>query len=376
MTLATRALDTLNRVSALKNTGICESNFEWDTLLQMQSGSHIKINGRKYKYNELVEVLDEYYGTHIDDRPIHPSYEPCNLEPGSTIDNFYIQDVNRHETILSLEGVKERIVCNTNIYQYPNFQSGAYGRYIRCKVISRTRDTVVVDPIAVLVDEWLAAHTTNLRDQYDMDCNNWIEVSGLRLIRGGYIGDVYIDTVSKLCGKDMYMEAFIPGSQIVLNIEYDFDRWSGQSVRAFITNYTNRPRSNDKILICSPKERLKHIGNVNIIRLFNSWCEGSDLWNSYKDKVFDGVVTGVIHSANKCGAFVEIPELSITSMIPCTPDKLSSTFIRGSRVRVCIDSFEEPRKWNGIQYEHLQPYDIRNGILYKNNIRVTLKIAE
>lgn len=375
MTLTTRATDTLNRVSALKNEGIHELDFDWNALLQIQHGNHIEINSQKYKYNELAEVFDEYYDLHIDDRPIHPSYEPSSLELGSIV-NFCIMDVSKHETILSRDGVKERIICNTNLHQYPNFQSDAAGQYIRCKVISRTRDSVIVDPIAVLVDEWLAAHTTNLRDQYDMDCDNWIDVSRLRLIRGGYIGDVYIDTVSEFCGKDMYMEAFIPGSQIVLNIEYDFDRWVGQSVRAFITNYTNRPRSNDKILICSPKERLKHIGSVNIIRLFNSWCEDSDLWNSYKDKVFDGVVTGVIHSANKCGAFVEIPELSITSMIPCTPDKLSSTFIRGSKVQVCIDSFEEPRKWNGIQYEHLQPYDIRNGILYKNNIRVTLKVAE
>ena len=109
-----------------------------------------------------------------------------------------------------------------------------------------------------------------------------------------------------------------------------------------------------------------------MIEWFKMWCDNGEAWKALSETKMEGVITGTTHTANKCGAFVELPDQHITSMIPCKPDMLC-TYKRGSHVMVSVESFEEPMKWNGIQYEHLAPYEIENDILNRISIRLTLK---
>jgi hypothetical protein len=52
----------------------------------------------------------------------------------------------------------------------------------------------------------------------------------LKLSNGGFIGKALVPAVSDFIGEPYYVDAFIPGSQIVLNIESDFSRWMVQQL--------------------------------------------------------------------------------------------------------------------------------------------------
>lgn len=358
-----RALENQARVA---NLGSCGYPIDWDTEFP-ESKSLIRHYSDLYRGEDLNYIYDQFFNA----IPEICSDEIYDLTPGSSI-QLTIKSVDKKGVIFEQGSIKETIICNTNLYQYPRFRDFIPTKPIACKIISRTQNTITVDPFAEMLDNWLRDHTTNFKDQYHMTEDRSVEVQDLRLIRGGFMGRVRIDSISDFCGKDVFFEAFIPGSQIVLNIEYDFDKWVGRSVKTFIINYSTKPRSTDKVLMCSAKEYLRHQGNKLMIEWFKMWCDNGEAWKALSETKMEGVITGTTHTANKCGAFVELPDQHITSMIPCKPDMLC-TYKRGSHVMVSVESFEEPMKWNGIQYEHLAPYEIENDILNRISIRLTLK---
>lgn len=358
------------------------ANFEWPPFKNERE--RIKFNSAKFSNLSVAEAFDQAYNLRLSkkiknqfsaEKDNYRSYQVGDLIP------LKIIEVTKKNVIFDQEGVKETIICNTNLYQYPRFRDFTPKNHIKCKVISRTDEKIVVDPFAGMFDEWIQNHTSNLQDQYHISEDRSIEVRDLRLVMsynngsplsGGFIGNVRIDTISDFCGKDVCIEAFIPGSQIVLNIEYDFEKWVGKSVKTFITNYSAKPAGRATTLVCSAKEYLRHQGNKILMSWFDKYCANDELWNAITQSTFEGHITGICHTSNKCGVFVELPQQCITAMIPCKPDSLSK-YKRGNSIRVQIDQFEVPTKWNGLQMEHLPPYIVENDILKKQSLRITLK---
>ena len=244
------------------------------------------------------------------------------------------------------------------------------------------KDKVVVDPISPMLDSWLSPILKDPTIQKviptaDGNGPKPIMVKDLKLTRGGFMGKAVIPNVSEFVGEDYTVDAFVPGSQIVLNITDNFEQFNGKSIWAFVVNYMPKPGSKtDMSLVCSAKEYIKFVGEVNLIQLFNSWCEGSDLWKNSTATPIEGKVTGVINSSKKCGVFVELPSLSITGMVQAKPEELVN-YKPHQEVMVKIAGFDEDTFYNPVvkQVQHADPYVIEDGRLKKCNLKPILKFA-
>ena len=102
--------------------------------------------------------------------------------------------------------------------------------------------------------------------------------------------------------------------------------------------------------------------------------EDGELWKANEKVVYEGVVTGVIHSAKKCGVFVELPSCNITGLVKEDPEKLSE-YHPGDLVKVRITSFDEIKKYDPMvdQMKHVIPYVITNGVIQECNLKPVLE---
>lgn len=366
--------------------------FDWDSL-ENNSG-RIARNSAKYKDVSIAEAFAEEYKLKLPKHLKQMNDDCRELHIGDVVD-LAVSSITKRGVNFDTS-YKEEIVCNVDLYQYEKFRKMPAGTCLTCKVLSKTNDKVVVDPFAVFFDRWIDSKLCLGRrgnmepsaQQYDMEKDRSSKMKGLHLIKsaanesvkGGYSGRLRVDTLSDFVGQDVYIDAFIPGSQIVLNIEPDFTRWEGKEVDVFVLNYLNKPsgRNSTMSVVCSAKEVKKFDGQKRMIQYFNDYTEDNKAWNELKSKDFNGIVTGVLHRSKICGVFVEIPELNVTGMIEVQPSELVN-YKPQQEVKVCWDHFIEPTRFNKDigQVQHLPPYVIEEGRYLKEfNIKPIFKWAE
>lgn len=370
---------TGRRQSAARNTQFSpDPDFQWPEFTNERE--RIQRNSSIFKDVDCSKAFSLYYGIRIKKvKETDSAYR--EVKPGDLIE-LRLLDVNKKTSIFDTGAFKENIVSAVNLFQYAKFKNGKWRRGMKvvCKVTAKEADKIVVDPLAPLFDKWIKERLENIPNQYHMKQDRSIKVSNLRLINNaGFQGDVRVDPVSDFCGQDVCIKAFIPGSQIVLNIERDFPRWEGQTVKAFITNYIERKdaRGDRMSLICSAKEYLKFQGDKNKIDIFNLYCLNDEGWKNVSNTVFDGTVTGIINSSKKQGVFVEIPKLNITGMIEMKSSDLVH-YHPGDQLRVSIKRIDEPMYYNEIadQMQHSKPYVIEDDVLRKCSLRFVFQLAD
>ena len=356
------ALQTLERIKQLGNEG---REAEWP--VYSEESNRIAHNSRYFKNKSINDLYQEVYKVNLE-----VTTDNRDVQLGDII-KLNILHIDKNGVVFDQANIKETIKCNTKLYQYPNLLQHAFDKPIEFKVVEKNNNSITVDPFASLLDIWMEDHVNHLEYQKDISGSNYVEVKDLQLTRGGYIGKVNINNISDVFGKESYMKAFIPGSQIVLNIENNFNRWVGETVRAHIMSYSNNAKYGD-MLIVSPKEYLMHIGNINIVYLFNQELEyqkrvkqdpSTTEENPVKTRIFDGKITGICNTSKKCGVFIEIPYLNITGMLECTPDTIN-TYKRGSDISVQILNFDKKNTMK-------KPYEIQNNILTNCNLRLLFK---
>lgn len=272
---------------------------------------------------------------------------------------------------------KQNILCHTNLYKYELFRKFIPKEDVLVKVLSVKKDRVVVDPLIPIFDNWISDVTKNAEAQRNIKQPQVVKVKNLHLVRGGFVGKAVVPAVSKFIGDEYTIDAFIPGSQIVLNIESDFSRWEGKTVETFVTNYMVKPgTTNEMSLICSAKEYLKFQGDKYLIELFKHYCEDDEEWKKVTSTRLNGVVTGIINSSKKCGVFVEIPTLHITGMIGMNPEDIVG-YKPQQGIDVCISSFEESTYYDAAtkQVCHNEPYKIEEDILKSCSLKPVLTLA-
>lgn len=275
--------------------------------------------------------------------------------------------------------VKESVVCRNNIKRYVGKDAKLFNSEVPVKVVSvnKSRQEVTVDVLQPTFDRWITGITTDKTIQYDIKKPQTITVTNLKLANGGYTGKALIPCMTTLTGEPYYIDAFIPGSQIVLNIENDFEKWNGKDVEVFVTNYTLKPASvNQMSLICSRKALLNFKGNLKKIELYNKYCDDDAEWKALADTELGGIVTGVINSSKKCGVFVEIPAYNITGMVNVDADKLVE-YKAGQNVKVKIIDFEKMLSYDSYadMLVHQNPYEIVNNKLKSCILKPVLTFA-
>lgn len=355
-----------------------DESFEWPEFTSERE--RIKKNSLVYSNTDCSEAFASFYGIKVKKiKESDTAYREVN--PGDIIE-LKLLDVNKKAAVFDTGSFKENIVSAVNLFQYAKFKNGGWkhGMKVKCKVISKEADKISVDPLAPMFDEWIKEKLDGIPNQYHMKEDRSVKVSNLRLINNaGFQGDVRVENVSKFCGQDVCIKAFIPGSQIVLNIERVFEKWEGQTVKAFITNYIDRKdgRGDRMSLICSAKEYLKFQGDKNKISIFDLYCLNGPEWEEFTKKKLSGTVTGIINSSKKQGVFVEIPSLNITGMVEMKSDALVH-YHPGQELSVTLDRIDEPMFYNEAadQMQHSKPYIIEDDILKKCSLRFVFKIDE
>lgn len=349
-------------------------DFEWPAWKSERD--RIRHNSEKYKDIDCSMAFQDACGIRV--KRIKDDSAYSDIRPGDIIE-LRILDVNKKGVVFDSGFLKETVTSAVNLYQYDRFKNRKWkkSQKVKCQVVSRGPNSIVVDPLSPMYNEWIDSKIGNIKSQFDVNEDKSIVVKGLKLVQGaGFQGAVRVDTVSDFCGQDVCTKAFIPGSQIVLNIEYDFDKWEGKEVRAFITNYLGRDGGDRMSLICSAKDYLKFDGDMRKIDIFDKYCIGGDEWDAIKAQVMSGVVTGVINNSKKQGVFVEVPEWNITGMIEMKPSELQG-FRPGREVQVTLSRIDEPTYYNDVvgQTQHALPYVIENGILKKCSLRFVFSLA-
>ena len=359
-------VSTLKRHNNLKST----LDFEWPEF--NRETDRIKAYSKRFADKSIPEVFDVTVKVENPER-----FDTLReLKEGDTI-NVTVRSISDSGVVFETVATKQVIQSSANLKKYAKlklmvpFEAEAV-------VTKANRETAYIDVIKPSYNEWLKTVLKDPESQRIMHCPQVVKVRNLQLTRGGFVGQAIIPSVSEFVGQEYTVDAFIPGSQIVLNIEDDFEQWNGQTVETFVTNYMQKPGSKEEMsLVCSRKEVLKFYGDMNIKKLFDGCCETSNLWKETTKKSFDGVVTGIINSSRKCGVFVEIPSLFITGMVEMSADKLVN-YKPQTKVKVNIVDFEENTYYDSAtgQVRHDAPYEIENDVLRSCNIKPILKLVD
>lgn len=349
-------------------------SFQWPEF--KRDRDRIRSNSAKFKDCSVSEAFAQAFNISLPETAISEEVNlvPTELKVGDVL-KMKLREVSKNRVVFDSPNAKAEVVSNVNLYKYPFFKKYLIVDPIEVQVVSVTRDKIVVDPISPLVDHWLRSVIDDPTNQRKMHNAQSIKVKDLRQTKGGFMGRAVVPNVSEFVGEEFTIDAFIPGSQIVLNITDDYNSFEGQTVEAFALNYIAKPgRVGQSSLICSVKEYHKFLGDLKMVDLFKAYCEGSEEWKKVQEAVFTGMVTGVINSAKKCGIFVEIPELHITGMVATDPEELSE-YEPFSQIPIQFDGFEEETFYNEQmdQMQHEAPFTIEDGILRKITIKPVFK---
>lgn len=295
------------------------------------------------------------------------------------VNGIYKARITKHGDYVSIHGLsaKEQVICRNNLKRYTNMEMTDREIDVKVVAIDKLRQTITIDVLQPLFENWINSIMEDKSIQYNVKAPKIVSVSNLRLGNGGFIGKAEIQAISEFIGEPYYVDAFIPGSQIVLNIESDFNRWNGATVDTFVAGYTTRPDSvNQMSLICSRKALLNFSGNLTKIELYGDYCTQGKKWKAFTKSSFVGTVTGVINSSKKCGVFVELPLFNITGMINMEPERLVE-FKAGDEVSVRITDFEQMLEYDPStgNMVHQEPYKIENGCLKSCILKPVLELA-
>lgn len=295
------------------------------------------------------------------------------------VGGLYKAQLTKRGNYISIDGLsaKESVICRNNLKRFTNMEME--NREIQVKVVSidKIRQSITIDVLQPLFENWINEITADKTIQYNVKSPKTVTVHDLKLGNGGFIGKAEVEVISQFVGEPYYVDAFIPGSQIVLNIENDFERWNGQTVDTFVAGYTTRPGSvNQMSLICSRKALLNFAGNMTKIELYGDYCSQGKKWKSFTKSTFTGNVTGVINSSKKCGVFVELPLFNITGMVNMEPERLVE-FKAGQEISVRITDFEQMLEYDPStgNMVHQEPYKIVDGCLKNCILKPVLELA-
>lgn len=247
----------------------------------------------------------------------------------------------------TIPGVKEQLICQENL----NLHIDGLRNYclnhenkMYFEVREKRGDKYMVSVINAYYRIWQAQI-----EQFNKDLQP-ISVRVDNLVKGGYVCTTSIWTINDLLGlvdEDPIYTAsvFVPGSQIVLNIEKDFEKWVGQTIEVIPQNFVDfrvdrRTKLVEKSLIASRKRYLESIGHKHLYAMWQKQEIAKKLNAEYTPDVLEGKVTGIINSAKKTGVFVEIVDKSITGLLPIKNASELVNYHPGDGIMVQIAEFE------------------------------------
>lgn len=357
------------------NASVPGDQFSWPEFADDKD--RIKAYSEKFKNKSVIEAFQEVYGVNLTGVSERANELPREYRVGDIIKTS-LSNVSKDSVEFADVNYKGTVMCSVNLFKYRKLRGGnpevIDAEVVDAEVVDAKKDRITLDPIKPMTNHWINNVVSNPVAQNVIGDPRTIKVKNLQLTAGGFTGKAVIPSTSEFVGDDYMIDAFIPGSQIVLNITDDFEQFIGKDVDVFVLNYIQK--GDGMSLICSRKAYLTFLGNETMIEMFNRWCEDSPKWEKYTKTIHGGKVTGVINSSKKCGVFVEVPDLNITGMVKVPADELVN-YKPGQDVAVRLTSFDEETFYNKEvgQVQHVDPYVIEDGILVKCNLKPILSFV-
>jgi ribosomal protein S1 len=333
-----------------------------------------------YKDMNLIDSFNLFYNMNL------PS-TTCNnrtinnvvlLEVGHIYAGNVIEFTDRYISF-SFPGAKNEIICKENFQdcrqEIQNYLL-RHNNKLYFEVREFTEGKYVVSVLNAYYRKWM----DDINASINSDSTTTIDVHIDDLIintygKGGYLCHCVIDTLKKLTGKNYTSSVFIPGSQIVLNIERDFKRWLGKDVsiipQKFVdfvdtNNYNKYNNVVEKSLVGSRKRVLQLMGNQYLYDIYNIHKLGEQNMGKFDKPSYSGTVTGVINSGKKTGVFVELNDKYITGLLTLSSDELLD-YRPGDSVIVKVKEFEvQPEK---------EPFIIKNGKVVNCHTRLIFELG-
>ena len=346
-------------------------DFDWPEFTKERD--RVKAFTQRCAGKSISEAFNATYGTPV--KKEEPAL-PVSLKQGDRI-KVQIEHIFDGSVTFKNLTTKEAIVCRNNLYRYKNLNKDIFDMELTAEVVEVNKRHVVVDILQPIFDEWIRSVMEDPTNQYDVKNPEIVLVENLQLTQKGFLGRAVVPPLSNLLGEPYYVDAFIPGSHIVLNIESNFEKWNGESVATFVSNYVPRANSlTQKSLVCSRKNYLTFLGDLEKIEMFKHWCEDDEKWKETTKNSLFGKVTGVINSSKKCGVFVEIPLFNITGMVNLPASEIVK-YKPGQEVYVRIVDFEDMTYYDEVtkQRVHAEPYRIEDGKLRKCILKPVLELV-
>ena len=309
----------------------------------------IKYMSQAYKNVNLAKAFGIFYGMEVDNSlKTNKSIDTVNITKVGEVYSGTVKEFTKTTLTFDIPGVKEEIVAKDNFASCID-EVNAYLATHNNKLLFEVREKKDNKFIVSVIQGYYRVWTDKINKA--IENKNGITVHIDELVKGGYVCHCDIKELNDLTGRKYTHSVFIPGSQIVLNIERDFERWIGEDVtvvpQKFMDFKTIGYGANqlvEKSLVSSRKLVLQIMGMKNMYEIYNEAMTKIKLAEAsanvkIEPTVFEGTVTGIINSAKKTGIFVELDGKYITGLMPVDSNDLFA-YKPGDPIKVTIAEFE------------------------------------
>ena len=293
-----------------------------------------------YGHLSLAEQFAVFYGEEVSNtvKKNKRINNPVNIEIGGSYKGI-VTEISKNGIVFDVAGVKEEVISKENFSDCMDAVQNYllnHENELLFTVTEKKDNKYYVSVLEGYYRSW------QKQIEKAIEQRAAINVHIDSLVRGGYMCHTDIWPISELTGKTYTSAVFIPGSNIVLNIENDFERWLGKDVQAVpqkFTKFRSFGRPTENSLMASRKMVLKILGMKNMYEIYTRAKLGERPDVKYVPEVFTGKVTGIINSNKKTGIFIEIEDKYITGLMPVDEANLLN-YKPGDTVQVYIQEFE------------------------------------
>lgn len=293
-----------------------------------------------YSHLSLAEQFAVFYGEEVSNtvKKNKRINNPVNIEVGGSYKGV-VTEISKNGIVFDVTGVKEEVISKENFSDCMDAVQNYllnHENELLFTVTEKKDNKYYVSVLEGYYRSW------QKQIEKAIEQRAAINVHIDSLVRGGYMCHTDIWPISELTGKTYTSAVFIPGSNIVLNIENDFERWLDKDVQAVpqkFTKFRSFGRPTENSLMASRKMVLKILGMKNMYEIYTRAKLGERPDVKYVPEVFTGKVTGIINSNKKTGIFIEIEDKYITGLMPVDEATLLN-YKPGDTVQVYIQEFE------------------------------------
>lgn len=354
-----------------KSNVLTDKQINGDTDFPYFCNEHDRLKYMKDNYSKLD--IDKAFSIYYDEKISNTTKKLCKtigkvitLEVGKIVEAT-VTKMNKNGIEFYIPGVKEEIISKENLTEVEDALSIyllKHNNKVSIEVREFKHGSWRVSVMNAYYRIWKNAIDNVIKNE------DGINVHVNSLTKGGYICTTPIWTLQELTGKKYEATVFVPGSQIVLNVENDFEKWLDKDLIVVPQNFGKFRKASgaplEDSIVASRKRCLQKIGITNLYELYQKHLLASKFNNEDSTMTFDAKVTGIINSNNKTGIFVEIEDKSVVGMVPVTSDELLD-YVPGQSVKVAIEKFEVA--------EDKEPFVIKNNKIIKCYTKPIFKFA-